>query len=163
MRRSLVVAVDHDLVIGRDGGLPWKLQGELALFRRTTIEQAVIMGRRTWESLPVRPLAGRANIVLTRSQQRTINQHYSTQAVGSLAEAFDLCQDLAMSEAFVIGGRQVYAEALPVVERVYLTVVDGQHPGDTYFPHDILQDGDWAWDLDRVGGAGWTRYVLNRL
>ncbi len=115
-------------VIGRDNRLPWRLPADLAYFKRVTMGHPVIMGRRTWESIG-RPLPGRQNIVVSR------NPGYSAPGatvVGSLDDAWRAAGDV--DEASVIGGTSLFAEALPLADRIHLTEVDAEIEGDTYFP-----------------------------
>ncbi|AUL14145.1 dihydrofolate reductase [Bordetella bronchiseptica] len=132
---SLVVAYSTNRVIGRDNALPWKLPGDLAHFKRTTLGHPIIMGRNTWESLG-RPLPGRTNIVITR------NPAYDAAGavvVGSLAAAIQACGDAAV--ACIIGGAQIYAQALPLAQRVVATEVHAEIEGDAFFPP--LPAGQW--------------------
>ena len=127
-RIALVVAVSRNGVIGRNGGLPWHVSSDLKRFKAITMGKPVIMGRRTWESLPRRPLAGRANIVVTRQE--------AYDAPGALVAA-SLKDALAQAEGeeiCIIGGGELFREALPMADRLYLTEIDLDVPGDTYFP-----------------------------
>lgn len=127
MQLSLIVAYALNNVIGRDNTLPWKLPSDLAHFKRTTLGHPVIMGRKTWESLG-RPLPGRRNIVISR------NPHYAApgaQCVTSLALAIEAVQDA--DQAFVIGGAQIYQEALPLAQHVIATEVQAHIEGDAFF------------------------------
>ena len=128
MRRSLVVAVASNGVIGRDGGLPWKLPDDLAYFKKVTMGHPVVMGRRTWESIG-KPLAGRENIVVTHNRGY---QAPGCAVVGSLTEAWKAAGDA--DEVSIIGGTTLFEETLPVADRIHLTEVQGQVPGDTFFP-----------------------------
>ncbi len=134
---SFIVAVSENGVIGRQGGLPWHLSGDLRRFKHRTLGHHILMGRRTWESIG-RPLPGRTSIVITRDAQfRAPGCHVVT----SWSEALELVQ--VDSEAFVIGGRQIYELALPDVERLYWTRVHAEVDGDTRFP-----SIDWSqWQL----------------
>jgi dihydrofolate reductase len=128
---SLVAAVARGGVIGRDGGIPWRLPEDMAHFRELTMGHPVVMGRRTWESLPdqFRPLPGRGNVVVTR------NPDWSAQGadrVGSLEEALDLLE--SAPRVFVIGGGEIYAAALPYADELLLTEIDAETEGDTVFP-----------------------------
>lgn len=138
---TYVVAVAENGVIGRDGGLPWRLSSDLKLFRRLTMGKPIIMGRKTWQSLPKRPLDGRPNIVVTRDK--------SFQAPGAIvvqdsAKAVELGLELAKAagadEVAVIGGAALYADLLPAVRRIYWTQVHGSPEGDTRFPEFDLSD-----------------------
>ena len=129
MRISLIVAMAANRVIGRQGNIPWKIPGEQKLFKKITLGHAVIVGRRTYESIG-RPLPGRLNIIVTR------NRNYlaaGCTVVHDLPSALNSCpQD--ESEVFICGGGQLYHEALSLADRIYLTVIPKEIPGDTYFP-----------------------------
>ncbi len=128
---SLVAAVARGGVIGRDGGIPWRLPEDMARFRELTMGHPVVMGRRTWESLPdqFRPLPGRGNVVVTR------NPDWSAQGadrVSSFEEALELLE--SAPRVFVIGGGEIYAAALPYADELALTEIDAEIEGDTVFP-----------------------------
>ena len=120
---ALVVAYSSNRVIGRDGDLPWHLPTDLQRFKRLTSGGTVVMGRRTWDSLPerFRPLPNRRNVVVSR------NGCDAPEVCRSVDEA--LAQD-----CFVIGGGEVYAQALPLADRVYATEVEQTVDGDVLFP-----------------------------
>jgi dihydrofolate reductase len=128
VRVSLVVAAARNGVIGRDNDLPWRLPTDRKHFRRTTLGRPVIMGRLTWESIG-KPLDRRKNIVVTR------NRHYSAPGctvVHSLEAALAAAEPA--DEVMVVGGSEIYALALPVADRVYLTRVEAEVEGDSFFP-----------------------------
>lgn len=131
---ALIVAAAENGVIGRNNALPWHLPGDLQYFRRVTMGKPVIMGRRTFDSIG-KPLPGRANIVITRSDGFAAE---GVKVVHSLDEARALAQDIALldgaAEAVVIGGAEIYREALPLAARLYLTRVHADVPGDVYLP-----------------------------
>ncbi|GGE59152.1 dihydrofolate reductase [Priestia taiwanensis] len=124
---SLIWAMDENRLIGKDNDLPWRLPAELAYFKRTTMGQPIIMGRKTYESIG-RPLPGRENIVVTRNSDFTAE---GVTVVHSLHEALEQTKE---TEAFVIGGAQIYKEALPLASRLYVTHIHHAFEGDTYFP-----------------------------
>jgi dihydrofolate reductase len=132
---AFVVAVADNGIIGRDGQLPWRLSSDLKMFRRLTMGKPIIMGRRTWESLPKRPLDGRDNIVITRD---TTFSAEDAHVAGSVDAALALAEQLAKTrnadEIAVIGGAQVYRAMLDRVDRIYWTQVHGVPEGDTIFP-----------------------------
>jgi len=128
MIRSLVVAVARNGVIGRDNQLPWRLPDDLAYFRRVTMGHPVIMGRRTYQSIG-RPLAGRANIVVTRSRDFAAP---GCLVVASPEEAWKAAGKA--TEVCVIGGTSLFRETLPIADRIHLTEVEAEVPGDTFFP-----------------------------
>ena len=131
MRLQVVAAVARGGVIGRDGGLPWRLPDDLARFRDLTTGHAVVMGRRTWDSLPdrFRPLPDRRNVVLTRSPSWLDD---GAERAGSLEAALALLA--AEERVFVIGGGAIFAEALPLADDLHLTEIDLDVEGDAYFP-----------------------------
>jgi dihydrofolate reductase len=134
-RLSIIVAAAENGVIGRAGGLPWRLPADLKRFRELTLGHHIIMGRRTYESIG-RLLPGRTMVVLSRRPQFA--------APGALV-ARDLEEAVALAradgEVFVIGGAEVYRAALPLAGRIYRTVVHAAPEGDTFFPE--LAAGDW--------------------
>ena len=133
---SLVAAMSENRVIGRQGGLPWRLPRDLAHFKKLTLDHTVIMGRKTFEEVR-RPLANRRNVVITR--HREFRPHGVT-VVPSLEEALAL--GATEREVFVIGGGEIYRLALPRADRLYLTVVHAQVEGDTTFPE--FDSAAWA-------------------
>lgn len=157
---GLIWAEAHNRVIGRGGSIPWRLPEEQQLFKRTTLGATVVMGRATWDSLPpsVRPLPERRNVVITRDRDWV--------AAGAVV-AHSLEQALAAADGdiWVIGGAGVYAEALPLADRVVRTEVDLDVEGDTLAPP--LGD-DWR-TVERDPASGWhtsatgVRYAVCRL
>jgi dihydrofolate reductase len=127
-RISLIVARARNGVIGREGTLPWRLPEDLAHFKRTTMGQPIVMGRKTWESIG-RPLPGRRNIVVSRQAGFMAP---GAEVAPSLDAAIARCADAA--EVFVIGGEQLYREALPRAQRLLVTEIDADFEGDTFFP-----------------------------
>jgi dihydrofolate reductase len=127
-RITLIVARARNGVIGRDGTLPWRLPEDLAHFKRTTMGHPILMGRKTWESIG-RALPGRRSVVVSRQAGYTAT---GAEVVPSLDAALALCADSA--EVFVIGGAQLYGEALPRAQRLIVTEIDADFAGDTHFP-----------------------------
>jgi dihydrofolate reductase len=124
----LIAAMGRNRVIGVNGKMPWHLPGELKHFKSTTMGKPMLMGRKTWESIG-RPLPGRQNIVISRNPALAI--------VGGVELAGTLQQALQMAhgaEAMVIGGGELYRQALPLASRMVLTLVDCMPAGDTFFP-----------------------------
>jgi dihydrofolate reductase len=126
---SYVVAVSRNGVIGREGGLPWHISSDLKRFREITMGKPVVMGRKTWESLPRKPLPGRRNIVITRQKGFAPE---GAEVAATPEEALSLCGDVP--EVAVIGGGEIYRLFWPLVDRLYLTEVDLAVEGDTHFP-----------------------------
>lgn len=130
MRVVLIAAMAENRVIGVEGRLPWKLPEDLKRFKRLTMGHAIIMGRKTWDSLG-RPLPGRENVVVTR--QKAFAAPGAT-VVHSLDEALAHVRARGETEAYVIGGGELYTQALPLADRLELTLVHGTFDGDTRFP-----------------------------
>jgi dihydrofolate reductase len=128
---SIVAALAHGGVIGREGGIPWRLPEDVAHFKNLTTGHAVVMGRRTWDSLPdrFRPLPGRRNVVVTRNAEWDAK---GAERAGSLEEALTLLGE--EEHVFVIGGAEIYAAALPHAHELVLTEIDLEVDGDTLFP-----------------------------
>jgi dihydrofolate reductase len=133
---SIVVARSRNGVIGRDGGLPWRLPTDLERFRELTYGSAVLMGRRTFESLPAafRPLPGRRNIVLSSDPAYAPSD---VEVMRDLGSALEACG----AGGFVIGGSVTYRDTLPLVGRVYATEIDEDVDGDVFFPE--LSADEW--------------------
>ncbi len=131
---SLIVAVADNGVIGQDNALPWRLPGDLKRFKALTMGKPIIMGRKTFDSIG-KPLPGRTNIVITRQSDLQI---VGCTVVGSLDEAFGSVQ---ADEYMIIGGAEIYRQALPQAQRVYLTQVHATISGDAFFP--LLEPTQW--------------------
>lgn len=128
---SLIVAMDRRRGIGLDGRLPWRLKDDLKFFKQITMGHTLIQGRITWESIG-RPLPGRRMVVLTRQEGYAVPE--GVVVCRSLQAALDFARAAGDDEAFVGGGADVFAEALPVADRIYLTRVDATVEADTFFP-----------------------------
>ena len=141
---SIVVAMDKHRVIGNAGSIPWKIPADMSFFKAVTLHHPVIMGRKTHESIG-RALPGRLNIIVTH-QARYLPKGNSTDyvVVPNLSLAFDEALKVEKQEIFIIGGGEIYAQAMPLAEKLYVTEVDAEFPGDTYFP-EILAD---EWELE---------------
>lgn len=131
MEIALIYARAANGVIGKDGSMPWHLPEDLAHFKGLTQGNPVIMGRKTWDSLPARfrPLPGRRNIVVTRQENWNEN---GVQRASNLGEALQLCE--SSETVWVIGGAQIYALALPLADRVEVTEIGRAFEGDTFAP-----------------------------
>lgn len=147
MRVSIVAAVARGGVIGRGNAIPWRIPEDARRFRTLTMGHPVVMGRRTWDSLPdrFRPLPGRRNVVVTRNRDW---QAEGAERAGSLADALRTLQ--GTPQVFVIGGGELYAEALPLGDELLLTEVDADVDGDTWFP---------PWDRTAFEESSRERYV----
>ena len=131
MRISVVAAVARGGVIGRDNAIPWRIPEDARRFRALTMGHPVVMGRRTWDSLPdrFRPLPGRRNVVVTRNSAWRAD---GAERAGSLAEALRTLG--GAPQVFVIGGAELYADTLPLADELLLTEIDAEVEGDAYFP-----------------------------
>jgi dihydrofolate reductase len=139
MRLSIIVAVADNGVLGNNNALPWHLPADLQYFKRLTLGKPIVMGRKTHESIG-RPLPGRTNIVVSRSP------HYCAEGVevtASLPEALELAASIAgaggQRELMVIGGAAIYALAIPLADRLYITEIHSSPEGDVYLP-----EVDWS-------------------
>ena len=128
---SIIVAQAENRAIGLKGDMPWHLSGDLKRFKALTMGHPVVMGRRTWESLPKRPLVGRRNIVFSQS---TDFSPEGAEVVRSVNDLFDLLNDYN-DEVFIIGGGRIYNMLMPFTQRLYITWVYKDFPeADTFFP-----------------------------
>jgi dihydrofolate reductase len=142
MRLSIIVAMSNEGLIGNETGLPWHLPSDLKRFRNITWGKPVIMGRKTFGLLG-KPLDGRPNIVLTHQPDFPV---LGAEVAHSLDEALTLASkhlSYYCKEVFIIGGATVFREAVPLCDRIYLTVVEGQFTGNTYFLEGLLSPADW--------------------
>ncbi|BBB27802.1 type 3 dihydrofolate reductase [Amphritea japonica] len=142
MKLSIIVAQAQNRVIGINNNLPWHLPEDLRYFKQVTMGKPIIMGRKTFESIG-RPLPGRTNIVVSRDAEY---QPDNVKVVNSLEAARDLAESVCTvngcDEAMVIGGAQIYEQALALADRLYLTQVHADVNGDAWFP--VFHPGDWA-------------------
>ncbi len=152
-RVSLIAAVGRGGVIGTAGQMPWHLPADFAFFKRTTMGHTLVMGRATFDSIG-RPLPGRRTVVVTRQQSWSA---LGTTVAHSLPDALELAGEGGEDEIFVAGGGQVYAEAMPVADRLLVTEVDQCPDGDAYFPE--IDPQVWR-EAGRVLGEGlaWVTY-----
>jgi dihydrofolate reductase len=147
---TIIVATDSSNGIGINNTLPWHLPEDLAHFKRLTSGHPIIMGRKTFDSIG-RPLPNRRNIVISRNPHW---RHDGVERVGSLQEAQALVADAAGGEAFVIGGAQVYQQALPLVDKLVITRIGRTYECDAFFPE--LAAGQWRESAreEHVSAAG---------
>lgn len=129
---SLIVAIDKNRLIGDSNGLPWYIPEDLKYFRDTTIGKTIVMGRKTYQSIG-RLLPHRQNIIVSR-QNLNIE---GALIVNNFGEYLKNIAD--EQEIFIIGGAEIYREALPYVSKLYITHVDAEYEGDTYFPHEYFE------------------------
>ncbi|UYM13935.1 dihydrofolate reductase [Endozoicomonas euniceicola] len=141
MKIAMIAAVAENNAIGINNKMPWYLPGDLRYFKAVTMGKPIIMGRKTFDSLR-KPLPGRTNIVITRDADW---YHEGVKVVHSLGDALTLAEDIALingnDEVMIIGGAQIYKQALDKADRLYLTRVYQSFEGDAFFPE--INDSDW--------------------
>lgn len=135
---SLIAAMGNNRAIGFDQDMPWNLPKDLAYFKQVTTGHTIVMGRKTFESIG-RPLPNRKNIVLTR--QKNIHLPEEVTIISSFDELLDIHKRAASEEIFIIGGGELYKQALPYAERLYITEINEDFEGDTFFP--AFSKKDW--------------------
>lgn len=135
---ALVVAASDNGVIGHNGSLPWHIPEDLKRFRALTLGKPCIMGRKTWESLPRKPLPGRTNIVVSRDRDFRAE---GARLAGDFETALRFAESGNPAEIAVIGGEKIFAAALPLATRIYFTEIGGEITGDAFMP--ALDPGEW--------------------
>ena len=168
MRISMMMAMDKNRLIGKDGSMPWHISAELKYFKRITMGKPVVMGRKTFESIG-KPLPGRQNIVITRN--KALMKEWAdadVKVASSLEQAVQFAREYQSDEMMVIGGASICQEAMQYVERLYLTVIEHEFTGgDTWLKS--YQSEDWHeissedHDETKDGGYRFTYRVLERL
>lgn len=164
---AIVVAVAKNGVIGRGNDLPWRIPSDLKRFKQVTLGKPVIMGRKTWDSLPRKPLPGRANFVVSRTAGHLEGATVCDTPENALQKAREAALASGAGEVCLIGGAALYAALLPRVARLYLTEVDMKPEGDTHFPP--LDSAEWREvSAERVQAgegddAGFVLRVLERV
>ena len=164
----IIAAMAENRVIGKDNAMPWSIKGNLSRFKETTMGWPCIMGRKTWESLPKKPLPGRLNIIVSKTINKdTLNftqnheghqeQEKKTNSTslssvppcspclrvrifGSIQEAIEFCADY--EKMFICGGESIYTQAMPIANKIELTLIPGDYDGDTFFPE--IDDSIWV-------------------
>ena len=158
---SIIVAVSEDWGIGKDNELLWHISEDLKRFKRLTFGNTVIMGKKTWESLPLRPLPGRKNIVLTDKIQESIENAVTAYSIDDALNKTD-----KNAEIFIIGGGSIYCQFMPIADRLYITHVHRKAPADIYFPE--IDPGVWEiiekeeFKADETNGIPYTYMVYER-
>ncbi len=137
---SLIVAMDEQGGIGRDNQIPWRLSTDLRRFKQITMGHCIIMGRKTYTSIH-RPLPGRTSIVITR--QNNLQTPTGVICVNSLEDALLTAKNLGETEAFIIGGAEIFQQSLPLADQIYLTRVHAHVQADTFSPSSSLPTG-WS-------------------
>ena len=153
----IIVAASENNVIGKEEKIPWHLKEDLQRFKRLTLNHPVIMGRKTYESLPTKPLKDRVNIVLTRDKNfrppNAVVKH-------SLQDAIEYCK--SYSKIFIIGGQSVFEESLKIADTLELTRVHGNYEGDAFLPE--INFGEWVLKNKEAGnGYSFITYVRKKM
>lgn len=178
MKTSLIVARDWQGVIGVDGKIPWHCPADMALFKQITSgeKKAIVMGRNTWDSLPVRPLPGRLNVVVTSSAYplnpitRSASPDTGFQVVTSVVESIDVCERLGIEELIFIGGKGIYDEAVEIVDVAHISEMDvssgleAEDDGVVAFDYDFF-NGLWTSDAIEPcyeAGSGKSLFTYHR-
>ncbi|WP_106767744.1 dihydrofolate reductase [Paenibacillus faecalis] len=130
MSISMIWAMGKNQVIGHRGTMPWRLPRDMAFFKEQTLNKTVFMGRKTWESLGGKPLPHRQNVILTRDQQFRLKPEEGI-VVHDINEGLKYAQE---GELMIIGGSQIYEQMLPLADKLYVTFIDHEFEGDTFFP-----------------------------
>ena len=158
---SIIVAVADDWGIGRDNELLWHIPEDLKRFKRLTTGNAVIMGKKTWDSLPWKPLPGRKNIVLTDNQKDSFE---GAVTAFSIDDALKCCDN--GEEIFIIGGGSIYRQFMSIADRLYITHVHKKAPADIYFPEidpkiwEVTESEKGTAEID--GGISYTYTIYSR-
>lgn len=165
---AMMMAMDKNRLIGKEGGMPWHVPGEMAYFKRVTMGKPVIMGRKTYESMG-RPLPGRTNIVITRNQEWAADGVVVVHDLdAAIQHATAVCQsdESAAAEIMVIGGAGLCRDAMDKTQRFYLTVIDHEYEGDVFL--DSFEWDQWkvisedVQDPANTGGLMVTYWVLEK-
>jgi dihydrofolate reductase len=158
---SAIVAKSKNNVIGKGNDLPWRIPEDMQWFRKSTMGKPVIMGRKTWLSLP-KLLPGRQNIIITRDSSLRVD---GADVANSLSEALKLT-DTGTKEAMIIGGAEIYKLALNQLNRLYLTEIHHEFDGDTYFPDIITSEWNETFREDHMHNdsseLGYSFLILDR-
>jgi len=160
----VIAAMAENKVIGKDNAMPWSIKGNLAHFKEMTMGWPCIMGRKTWESLPKRPLPGRLNIIISSSvpKDTVLKDNDSSVPVkffSSLAPAIEYCADY--EKIFICGGESIYRQALSLANKIDLTLIHGQYDGDTFFPE--IDEACWTkTDTVKLDEFSIITYIKNK-
>ena len=128
----IIAAMSENRVIGKNNALPWSIKEDMARFKKLTKGWPCVMGRKTWESLPVKPLPGRLNVVVSRTMNAGGSLPKDVKIFPSLSVAVENCS--GYEKIFIIGGEMIYRHALELADKIELTVVHKQYDGDAFFP-----------------------------
>lgn len=164
---SIILAVSPNGVIGRDGDMPWKLSTDLKRFKALTLGKPLVLGRKTFESFGSRPLPGRPHVIVSRSAEIAMPMVETVRSLeAGLERAHEIAKEISVDEIFVIGGGEIYRQALPLADLLYVTHVEAEiEGGDTFFPpvdldvfEPVVEERYPAGERDSFP----TRYVIYR-
>jgi dihydrofolate reductase len=161
IRVSAIAAMSRNNVIGKDNALLWHISEDLKHFKKLTTGKPIIMGRKTYESLG-KPLPNRTNIVVSRHKADLQGVVWLRSIDEAIAFAKTDAHNKGLDEIFIIGGGQIYKETLPRIERLYLTVVDREYEGDTYFPDWKAHEWHTVSKDHHDGDPAFTFFILER-
>ena len=128
---SLIAAIGKNRELGDSGKIPWHISEDFKRFKQLTLGHPIIMGRKTWESLPVKPLPGRYNIVITRDQEF---EPEGAIVCNSIENAIEKAREMLKDEVFIIGGGQIFEQSISLADKLYLTIIESDFKADTFFP-----------------------------
>ena len=134
---TIIAGMSKDRVIGKNNKIPWHVSEDFKHFKRTTMGNTIVMGRKTFESVGSRPLPGRPHVIVSRSMPET----KGVDVCRSLGEAIEKAESYG-KEVFICGGGEIYSEALPQTDRMVLSYIEGDYDGDAYFPE--FDDSEWT-------------------
>ena len=142
---SLIVAYDKNRLIGKNGNMPWYIKGELSRFKKLTVNNIVIMGRKTYEALG-KPLPERINIILSTKENFSVENSLTFK---NLQDALDYCiKKYPEKNVYIIGGANLYSQCIDIVDKMYITEIDYEYEGETYFP--TFNESDFIKSIDEV-------------
>lgn len=171
MAVKIIACMSHPTrVIGQNGGIPWQIAQDLKWFKRNTLDQTVVMGRKTWDSLPLKPLPNRRNIVVSKSWTDSMSYpNIYVDVYPSLSTVLDEFTKGLLTEnkdIWIIGGGSLYKEALEkdIVDAMYLTYIDQEIEGDTFFPKFDKDEWTRQWvDYGQENGLDFTFWIYERI
>jgi dihydrofolate reductase len=159
---SHIVAMSENRVIGAMGDMPWRISEDFKFFKSTTMGRAIIMGRKTYESIG-RPLPGRLNIVITRNTDYAVDGVMTFSTIDAAIDYVKAHKDQWGEEIFIAGGGEVYKQTLPIADRIYLTKIHKKVEGDTFYPEFNLDQFTVVSEESRQEPEAFTWYTLDRI
>jgi dihydrofolate reductase len=130
---TIIVATDKNNVIGNENDIPWHIPEDFKYFKEQTMNKPIILGRKTWESLPRKPLPNRIHYIISRNENYDVTEYKDVYCFNSLEDAINQAK-IEQQEIMIIGGAEIYKQALPFTDKILRTLIDLEVQGDTYFP-----------------------------